>query len=513
MKKLIILFLFLVISNLSYSQSGNYTTPNTGVKWTLDSLVAHSNGTVTDSNGIYLINDSLYISSTDTISITQNCVIKVGFKNVIDIYGVLKINPPDSVLMTAKDTSAKYIGMRFEDSSDVSVVRKLIMEYGNSIRCLRANILIDSCVIRNLNYNASTASSAINLSSASPTISNCKIYGSFRSAIMSPTNGGCSPVIVNNQIYSNSTYNGNYPQINLGPGGTDPIIIRGNVITGQYIMAGGISVSNLLGDTAITTVIIENNIVKHNRYGIAFTGSNITGVVSGNICDSNNIQNSASLGGSGLNFYSTATTSFQTIKVKRNIVRGNLWGVTIQGNAKPNFGDISAADTNLIGLNQFYGNTNSSQPNIDFFNNTPDSIKAENNYWGTVNLDTIELHIFHKPDSSALGFVDYLPIMTLTPVISPEISTPKSFKLYEAYPNPFNPSTEVKFDVFTASMVSIKVYDITGRLMGGLVNDYRLPGSYKVNLDAGKLGLTSGVYFIQMNAGNFTQTHKALLIK
>ncbi|HPS63971.1 MAG TPA: T9SS type A sorting domain-containing protein, partial [Ignavibacteria bacterium] len=233
----------------------------------------------------------------------------------------------------------------------------------------------------------------------------------------------------------------------------------------------------------------------------------------GNICDSNNIQNSASLGGSGLNFYSTATTSFQTIKVKRNIVRGNLWGVTIQGNAKPNFGDISAADTNLIGLNQFYGNTNSSQPNIDFFNNTPDSIKAENNYWGTVNLDTIELHIFHKPDSSALGFVDYLPIMTLTPVISPEISTPKSFKLYEAYPNPFNPSTEVKFDVFTASMVSIKVYDITGRLMGGLVNDYRLPGSYKVNLDAGKLGLTSGVYFIQMNAGNFTQTHKALLIK
>ncbi len=103
--------------------------------------------------------------------------------------------------------------------------------------------------------------------------------------------------------------------------------------------------------------------------------------------------------------------------------------------------------------------------------------------------------------------------MTLTPVISPEISTPKSFKLYEAYPNPFNPSTEVKFDVFTASMVSIKVYDITGRLMGGLVNDYRLPGSYKVNLDAGKLGLTSGVYFIQMNAGNFTQTHKALLIK
>ena len=510
MRKLSILILFFLISSLTFAQ---YTTPNTGVKWNLDSLVTHSGGVVTDTGGIYYINNNLFIDGTDTISITKNCVIKVGNGLTIDIFGVLYIMPPDSVLMTAQDTATKYIGLKFEDTSDVSVLKKLIFEYANSIRLTRANILIDSCIIRHNRLSNSASSGAISLFNASPTISNCKIYRNYRSGIISPANGGCSPIIVNNLIYENCTTNGNYPQINLGPGGTDPIIIRGNKVIGYFTKAGGIAISNLLGSSNIITAIVENNIVKNNRYGIAFTGANLTGVVSGNVCDSNNIENNPMLGGSGLNFNSSSTTAFQTMKVKRNIVRGNLWGVTIQGHASPNFGDVASSDTNLVGMNQFYGNTNSSQPYIDFFNNTPDSIKAEHNFWGTVNLDSVEMHIFHKTDSTALGFVDYLPIMGYSPVNDPVTIAPKTFKLYDAYPNPFNPIAEIRFDVMKASRISINVFDITGRLIGNLINDYKLPGSYNVYFDAGKFGLASGIYFVQMSADNFVQTRKAMLIK
>lgn len=513
MKKLILLLLIVFTANISHSQ---YTTPNTGVKWNMDSLVAYSAGVVTYSDGNYLINSNLFINTFDTLAITNNCIIKVGNGLLIDVYGVLKVTPPDSVKMTAQDTAVKYIGMRFEDSSDVSVLKKFIFEYANSIRLLRANITIDSCTLRYNTLVNNAGSGAISLSSSSPTISNSKIFRNRRSAIISPANGGCSPIIINNLIYENGVNNENYPQINLGPGDIAPIIIKNNTVTGltTSLMVGGIGISNLLGSSTITTALIENNIVKHNRFGIAFTGANLTGVVSGNVVDSNNIQNNPSLGGSGLNFNSTSTTAFQTVKVKRNIVRGNLWGVTIQGKAKPNFGDLSSNDTNLIGLNEIYNNNNSSQQFIDFFNNTPDSIKAENNYWGSINLDTVESHIFHNTDSIALGFVDYLPIWASTSITTPVINYPSTFNLYEAYPNPFNPMTEIKFDVSKASFISIKVYDITGRVVGELANSYHIPGTYSVYLDAGKFGLSSGVYFVRMTATNdFAKTLKVLLIK
>ncbi len=59
----------------------------------------------------------------------------------IDINGILIVNPPDSAKITAQDTTLKFLGLKFEDLSDGSVLKKLIMEYGNSIRMLDCNIL------------------------------------------------------------------------------------------------------------------------------------------------------------------------------------------------------------------------------------------------------------------------------------------------------------------------------------------------------------------------------------
>ncbi len=509
MKKIILITLFLIIVTcVSY---GQYATPNTGVRWNLDSLVGNSSGAITFSGSHYQINQALIVSQTDTVLINTNATVKVASGFQIQITGTLKITPPDSVKITALDTVNMFLGLRFENSP-ASVLKKMIFEKSNSIRLVNSNILIDSCILRdNILASGSLSSGTIDLSGSSPVISNSKFLRNRRSAIICAANGTSSPLIVNNLFYHNGVSNSNYPQLNLtrNISGT-PIVIRNNTVIGNYTLVGGISISTLVGGPS--DVIVENNIVKRNRYGIAFTGTGITGIVSGNLIDSNNIQGEPIHGGSGLNFNTTSASPVQQLIVKRNIVRWNLWGVTIQGVAKPIFGDLSSSDTNKIGLNSFYYNSNNSTtPLIDFYNNTPDSIKAENNYWGFSNLDSIEAHIFHKPDNPSLGFVDYLPFYLPTGVelISPLF--PKTFKLYEAYPNPFNPGTVIRFDLPKTEIVKLTIFDISGREIRVLINSKLNLGTYKYNFNAE--GLSSGVYFFRLIAGNTAQTGRLVFLK
>jgi len=84
------------------------------------------------------------------------------------------------------------------------------------------------------------------------------------------------------------------------------------------------------------------------------------------------------------------------------------------------------------------------------------------------------------------------------------------------YPNPFNPSTIISYQLPKNSMVSLKVYDGIGREVAELINDFRLAGSYKVNFEGRGSGgsyLSSGVYFYTLIAGDFIQTNKMLLLK
>lgn len=410
MKKLLIILTLFIFSE----SFANYTTPGTGVSWNLDSLVNNSSGSVTISGSDYLFNDTLTISASDTVKVLSNVVMKFGTGVFIDINGILIIDPPDSAKITAQDTILKFLGLKFEDLSDGSVLRNLIMEYGNSIRMLDCDILIDGCTLRYNTLSSSFSSGAISFFRSNSIVSNCKIFRNRRAAIVSGANIASSPQILNNIIYENNSDNANVPQINFGATGPEPMIIRGNTITGLFTNCGGIS---FLPVGSIPNAIIEDNIIKHNRYGIAIAGGSSNIYINNNIIDSNNIQGNPNLGGSGINFNGSAT---QNSIVTRNIIRGNLWGITVQSAAKPNMGDLSSPDTTDVGLNQIYGNGNSGQI-YDLYNNTPDSLKAENNYWGTSDPDSVEAHIYHKPDDLSLGNVNYLPLASINLQLSAAI--------------------------------------------------------------------------------------------
>ena len=87
----------------------------------------------------------------------------------------------------------------------------------------------------------------------------------------------------------------------------------------------------------------------------------------------------------------------------------------------------------------------------------------------------------------------------------------ENFKLYPAYPNPFNPTTKIKYSVDKNSSVKISVFNLIGEKVATLVDEEKSPGVYEVNFDASNL--PTGTYLYQLQANDFISTKKMILLK
>ena len=85
------------------------------------------------------------------------------------------------------------------------------------------------------------------------------------------------------------------------------------------------------------------------------------------------------------------------------------------------------------------------------------------------------------------------------------------YELFQNYPNPFNPNSTIRFSINERVKVSLKIFDILGREISTLVNEEKAAGRYEVVFNAN--GLASGIYFYRLQAGNFVQTRKMILLK
>ena len=105
------------------------------------------------------------------------------------------------------------------------------------------------------------------------------------------------------------------------------------------------------------------------------------------------------------------------------------------------------------------------------------------------------------------------PIGNAGKAIADQFESPvlDQFTLISNFPNPFNPTTKIKFIISESSFVTLKVYDVLGNEVATLVNGEKPIGSYEVEYDA--TSLPSGIYFYTLQAGNFIETKKMNLLK
>jgi len=90
---------------------------------------------------------------------------------------------------------------------------------------------------------------------------------------------------------------------------------------------------------------------------------------------------------------------------------------------------------------------------------------------------------------------------------------PYNFQLYQNYPNPFNPITTIKYELPERSLVTLKVFDVLGNELATLISEEKSAGEYKIELDASKYNLSSGIYFYRLQSGSFVNTKKMILLK
>ncbi|HEX9252245.1 MAG TPA: T9SS type A sorting domain-containing protein [Ignavibacteriaceae bacterium] len=121
------------------------------------------------------------------------------------------------------------------------------------------------------------------------------------------------------------------------------------------------------------------------------------------------------------------------------------------------------------------------------------------------NSVTNEVH-----ENNNIGWAPVIGYGSITNVES-EIIIPDKFVLHQAYPNPFNPTATISFELPTSENVSLKVFNTLGEEVETLVDEFQTAGKHNVKFNGSRLA--SGVYFYRLQAGSFVQTQKMILLK
>jgi hypothetical protein len=98
-----------------------------------------------------------------------------------------------------------------------------------------------------------------------------------------------------------------------------------------------------------------------------------------------------------------------------------------------------------------------------------------------------------------------------TDITDESINLPKAFSLSQNYPNPFNPTTNINYTISERCSVSIRVFNILGKVISILLNEEKGPGNYSIHFEGN--GEPSGIYFYRIQAGGFSETKKMILLK
>ena len=113
----------------------------------------------------------------------------------------------------------------------------------------------------------------------------------------------------------------------------------------------------------------------------------------------------------------------------------------------------------------------------------------------------------HHPEKEKTTLVDGFTF----PLSTESEPTPYKFELFPAFPNPFNPKTTIQYNVQNSELMSLKVLDISGRVVETLFEDIIESGNHEIKWNAKRN--PSGIYFVKLTSGQKSETQKILFLK
>lgn len=479
----------IILLGIIIPTKAQFSTPNTGVKWTLDSIALHSPSTVTVDGNVYTLHENLTIEANDSLLLDKALTLKINAGLEMGVRGYFHSEPENSeetVAITSTDLATPYKGFWLYDTSEV-IFRRTWVEHGGGIRAITSNFLMENCVVSN-NHNSSGSSTgaAITFSNGQPIIRNSIFENNIHPALGSAANAEVYALIENNVFTHNNLTNNNRPQINMGPSGNAGVLrIINNMVIGnpEHNMVGGIAVSSLTGIP--TQMEIRDNIVRENRYGITAIGP-VGGLIMDNILEDNDAETNPNNGGSGISLYNTPL-----VEVRGNEIRRNLWGITLIGTAVADLGTEEEPGNNIFSENGNGGEI------YALYNNTTNTVSALYNCWIEGQQSTyeeVEAVITHSADDDSLGEVSFDPFEC--GVMSVVDLGNNSFKIY---PNPAKNNIIIE----SQEKGAVRIYDLNGKLI-----QTSLKNSEKESIP---LNLPKGIYWVEFESGKTKSTQKLIV--
>ena len=164
-------------------------------------------------------------------------------------------------------------------------------------------------------------------------------------------------------------------------------------------------------------------------------------------------------------------------------------------------------------LNGLWANNQQSTFTYDAHGN---ELTGNNTLWSGSSWVPADYSLALAVSGSTYNFTGYRIIISWIPVNTTDVSGEmsnivKGYSLSQNYPNPFNPSTTISYELPHASRMSLRVYNTLGQEVATMVNENKPAGVYTARFEA--RSLASGVYFYRLQAGNFVDTKKFILLK
>jgi hypothetical protein len=331
-----------------------------------------------------------------------------------------------------------------------------------------------------------------------------------------------SPTIQYNLItYNNVTDKTNCTSAGGGAircGDGDPII-QNNVITFNQGLYGGGIVMNF------ATGIIRNNVIYQNGGGMDFGGGGIWSYASGPTLIENNtiINNNSNLDGGGILIWSTSAT------IRNNIIwhnsaftGGDQIGLRGGGTVDVTYSNVEngwQGEGNINAFPEFFAYMNFTLADTSLCIDAGNPDSTYNDPQGNPGMALWPAKGTVRNDMGAYGgpySAELSNYFTVSVDDDKKSNKPLGFYLKQNFPNPFNPSTKIKFTIpqdlnRETQDVKLVVYDVLGNEIATLVNEEKPSGSYSVELNA--TSLPSGIYFYRLQAGDFIKTKKMVLMK